>query len=121
MSVKPGWQTIAETAQYLRDAAEVGLSDQERRVIVDLIAGDPLQGAEIRGSGGVRKIRVAGRGKGKSGGYRIITAYFGPNAPTYLLAVLSKGDRENFTAAEVAGFKKLTDAIDRYWKARTIR
>jgi hypothetical protein len=113
--------TVAETAQYLRDADDVGLLDAERKAIVDLIAGDPSQGDEIRGSGGVRKVRVAGRGKGKSGGYRVITAYFGPNAPAYLLAILSKGDRSNFSAAEIAGFKALTSAIDRFWKAKAIR
>jgi len=113
--------TVAETAQYLRDAADVGLLEVERKVIVDLIADDPRQGDEIRGSGGVRKVRVAGRGKGKSGGYRVITAYFGPDAPTYLLAILSKGDRANFSAAEIAGFKALTTAIDRFWKARARR
>jgi hypothetical protein len=119
--VKTGRHTIAETAQYLRDAADVGLSEAEHRVIVDLIAADPRQGDEIRGSGGVRKVRVAGRGKGKSGGYRVITAYFGPHAPTYLLAILSKGDRANFSTAEIAGFKALTTAIDRFWKMRAPR
>jgi hypothetical protein len=82
---------------------------------------DPRQGDEIRGSGGVRKVRIAGRGKGKSGGYRLMTAYFGLEAPTYLLAILSKGDRANFSAAEIAGFKAVTSAIDRFWKTRTNR
>jgi hypothetical protein len=119
--VKSRLQTIAETTRYLKDAASFGLTDAERKTIVDLIAADPQQGVEIRGSGGVRKVRVAGRGKGKSGGYRVITAYFGPEAPTYILAMLSKGDRSNFSAAETAGFKALTDAIDRFWKTRTVR
>jgi hypothetical protein len=66
--VKLALHTVAETAQYLGDAANVGLTDEERKAIVDLIANDPRQGVELRGSGGVRKNRVAGRGKGKSGG-----------------------------------------------------
>ena len=82
------------------------------------VASDPLQGVEIRGSGGVRKFRVAGRGKGKSGGYRVIAAYFGADVPVYLLALLSKGDRENFTDKEGAGFKTLTTAISHYWRDR---
>jgi len=43
-------------------------------------------------------------------------AYIAPHAPVYLLALLSKGDRANFTAAEIAGFKALTTAIGRYWR-----
>lgn len=33
---------------------------------------NPKRGAVIRGSGGVRKVRWAEEGRGKSGGYRVI-------------------------------------------------
>ena len=33
-----------------------------------------------------------------------------------IINVLSKGDRENFSAAEIAGFKALTTAIGQYWR-----
>lgn len=108
--------TVAETPQFLKDCAATGVSEEERKAIVDSVAVEPRQGVEIRGSGGVRKIRVAGRGKGKSGGYRVMLAYIAPHAPVYLLALLSKGDRENFSAAEIAGFKALTTAIGQYWR-----
>jgi hypothetical protein len=111
--------TVAETPQFLRDAAAFGMTDEERKALVDAVAADPRQGVEIRGSGGVRKIRVAGRGKGKSGGFRVMLAYLGPRIPVYLLALLSKGDRGNFTAAEIAGFKAVTTAIGHYWRERT--
>src|SRR5580700_6772401 len=92
---------VAELPQFLRDVAAAGLSEAEHQAIVDAIALDPRKGDEVRGSGGVRKVRFAGRGKGKSGGYRVITAYFGPDIPVYLLAILSKGERANFTATEI--------------------
>ena len=57
---------VAETPSYLRDAAKV--TDEERRAIIDVVAADPKAGVEIKGSGGVQKLRIAGRGKGKSGG-----------------------------------------------------
>ncbi|MGA7426079.1 MAG: addiction module toxin RelE [Rhodoplanes sp.] len=76
--------------RFIRDAAAAGVTEDERRRIVELVAADPLLGDEIRGSGGVRKLRIAGRGKGKSGGYRVVTAYFGPDAPVCLVALLSK-------------------------------
>lgn len=110
--------TVVETPQFLRDAASSGMSEAERKSVVDLIAGSPRQGVEIQGSGGVRKIRIAGRGKGKSGGYRVVAAYFGPDVPVYLLALLSKGDRANFSDPEIAGFKALTTLIARHWRER---
>lgn len=110
--------TVVETPQFLRDAATAGISDDECKSIVNSVAVDPRQGVEIRGSGGVRKFRVAGRGKGKSGGYRVIAAYFGSDIPVYLLALLSKGDRANFSDREIASFKTLTAAIALYWRKR---
>ncbi len=72
----------------------------------------------IVGSGGIRKVRIGGRGRGKSGSYRVLIAYVGPDAPVYLLAVLSKNDRETFTDAEVKQLAKLTATIKAYWRER---
>ena len=63
---------------------------------------NPEAGDLIVGSGGCRKLRLAGRGKGKSGGYRVVTFYVSTARPVYAIAVLSKGSRATFTAAEVA-------------------
>lgn len=73
--------TIVETLRFLRDAERAGVSEEERKAIVDAIVDNPDQGDEVQGSGGVRKVRVAGRGKGKSGGYRVMVAYLGEDLP----------------------------------------
>jgi hypothetical protein len=65
-----------------------------------LLAESPSAGVEVPGTGGARKIRVAGRGKGKSGGYRVITFYSGQDVPVFLLNVFSKGDRVDLSQAE---------------------
>lgn len=49
------------------------------------------------GTGGARKIRIAGRGKGKSGGYRVVTYYGGEDVPVFLLVLFSKGERSNLS------------------------
>ncbi len=48
-----------------------------------MMANHPEAGDEISGTGGARKIRVAGRGKGKSGGYSVITFYSGKDVPVW--------------------------------------
>ena len=110
--------TIVETPPYLRDAAAFGLSEDERTEIVSVVAERPDWGDEIIGAGGVRKFRFAGRGKGKSGGYRITSFYAGENVPVYLLAILSKGERANFSAAEVNAFRQFADGIKKQWRTR---
>jgi hypothetical protein len=76
------------------------MSDTERSAVIMMLAANPAAGVEIPGSGGARKVRVAGRGKGKSGGYRVITFYTGGDIPVFLLNVFSKGDRVDLSQAE---------------------
>jgi hypothetical protein len=68
--------------------------------IIDTIATDPSCGDEIKGTGGFRKVRIPGRGKGKSGGYRMVTFFSGPNIPVFLIDIYSKAAKANLTAAE---------------------
>jgi hypothetical protein len=75
--------TVVETPSYLADAKAYGLTEREKEVVVEMIANNPRAGDEISGTGGARKVRVAGRGKGKSGGYRVITFFSGQSVPFF--------------------------------------
>jgi hypothetical protein len=103
-------QTVVETPAYLDAADEAGLSEEEREAIKNMLARDPTAGDPIVGTGGCRKVRVAGRGKGKSGGYRVITFFTGPDLPLFLITVFGKGERSDLTQKErnaLAGLTKL--------------
>ncbi|MCA6112506.1 type II toxin-antitoxin system RelE/ParE family toxin [Bradyrhizobium cenepequi] len=54
----------------------------------------------MEGTGGCRKVRFAGRGKGKSGGYRTVHYLAGDDVPVLLLALINKGERANLSKAE---------------------
>jgi hypothetical protein len=69
-------QTVIQTPTFLADAKAAGLDDAELAEITATIAADPLVGDIIPGTGGARKVRFGGKGKGKSGGYRVITDGF---------------------------------------------
>lgn len=103
--------TVAETPAFIASADKAGMTDAERDAAVQQIAADPAAGDVIVGSGGIRKVRVAGRGKGKSGGYRIATAYLNGERPVYLLFVLSKGRAANFTAEQIKALKTMMDRL----------
>lgn len=111
-------QTIVETPTFLRSAAQAGMSDKEIVRLIDFLAANPDVGDEIKGTGGCRKLRVAGRGKGKSGGYRVITFFSGSAVPVFLLYAYSKADQTDLGGDERAGLKKLTKVLTDGYRAR---
>jgi len=76
------------------------MSEFEREAIVIAISRNPTAGDLMQGTGGARKTRFGGRGKGKSEGYRVVSFYGADDVPVFLLAVISKGERANLSKAE---------------------
>lgn len=93
-------QTVVETSAFLDDARSLRLSDGERLAIVTWIAANPAAGDVIEGTGGARKVRFAGRGKGKRGGYRLITFFSGTDIPVFLLNIFSKSEKTDLAPKE---------------------
>jgi hypothetical protein len=112
-------QTVIETPSFLRDAKTAGLSDQDRMEIVDFVACHPTAGVEIKGTGGARKVRFAGKGRGKSGGYRVITFYSGDDIPAFLLNVFAKNEKTDLSQAERNEFRDVLSSLARAYRRRT--
>jgi len=60
-----------ETPTFTRQVLAL-LSDEEYRRLQNTLVEDPACGALIKGGGGIRKVRYAAQGSGKSGGVRAI-------------------------------------------------
>lgn len=93
-------QSVIETPDYLADAKDAGMTDAERKLVVDTLAQNPQAGDMIVGTGGARKVRFGRHGRGKSGGYRVVFYFGGDDVPVFLLAVFTKGDRVDLSQAE---------------------
>jgi len=72
MKMKP--ITVEETNTFTRQA-QAQLSEEEHAELIDFLAYNPEAGSLVRGTGGIRKVRFAAKGKGKSGGVRVIYYY----------------------------------------------
>lgn len=92
--------TVVETASFLADVKE-RMTGEERTAAISMIAANPDCGALIPGGGGIRKVRFAIGGRGKSGGVRIIYYFQNERVPIFLLAVFAKNERANLTRSEV--------------------
>jgi len=102
--------TVVETPSYLRRAEKL-LSEKERFAVVNLVAEDPECGDLMRGTGGVRKVRIAREGGGKSGGYRVVYFFHDAGMPLFLLALFAKSGKANLTMAECNQLRVLTTKI----------
>jgi len=110
-------KTVIETPSFLATAREAGLADDMREFIVATISDDPMMGDMMAGTGGCRKSRFPGRGKGKRGGYRTVH-YNGPDdVPVLLLVALDKGDRDNLSREERNELRKLVQTYAAEYRA----
>lgn len=113
--------TVAETHAFRRQAEAAGMTEEEINGLIVELAADPASGVAISGTGGCRKVRVAGRGKGKSGGYRVITFYSGSEIPVFLIAAFSKGERADLSQKERNALAALTKSIVAEYRARIVK
>jgi hypothetical protein len=87
------------------------LDDDDYRGLQGHLIERPDAGAVIQGSGGVRKVRWAARGKGKSGGVRVIYYWQRADEQIFLLTLYGKGEKEDLSAAELKRIVKLVEEL----------
>lgn len=97
-----------ETSLFTKILSEY-LSDDEYRALQSYLLQKPDAGDIVRGSGGVRKVRWASSGKGKSGGIRAIYYWKKAEHEIWMLTLYSKSERST-----IAGhiLKQIAEAID---------
>ena len=74
------------------------LSEEEYLGLQSFLLQYPEAGKVVRGSGGVRKVRWAMSGKGKSGGVRVIYYFKKADDEIWLLTIYSKNEVGNIPA-----------------------
>ena len=89
---------FVETSRFTSELPRY-LTDDEYRDFQAFLMAHPDYGAIIRGSGGIRKVHWAAKGKGKSGSVRVI--YYWAPAPEqiYLLTLYGKSERGDIDRA----------------------
>ncbi len=99
---------IVETSVFTRQVREL-LSDEEYRELQTALVNRPNAGAIIVGSGGLRKLRWATKGKGKRGGSRVIYYWAVAQDQLLLLLVYSKSGRDDLTHEQLKTLRKIVE------------
>jgi len=89
----------------------LGLGEDEYAALEEMLLLNPKAGVVIEGSGGVRKVRFALPGRGKSGSIRVIYVDIVVEETVYMIYAYPKSAKENLSKAEIASFKKLVDLL----------
>lgn len=111
--------TVVGTPFFLRKAAGI-LTEAEREELVAAIGADPSCGDVIPDTGGVRKMRWALKGRGKSGGARVVYYFHNESIPVFLLSIYSKNEKVNLTRAERNALKSLIPELVRSYRKRRV-
>lgn len=109
--------TVVELSEFRR-RAKGRLSEQEQFDCIGMIAADPECGEVMSGTGGVRKVRLATRGRGKSGSTRIVYYYRNRSIPAFLITVFAKNEKDNLSKAERNALSKLVRILARYGETK---
>jgi DNA-binding transcriptional regulator YiaG/mRNA-degrading endonuclease RelE of RelBE toxin-antitoxin system len=108
---------VCETHAFSRAAAEAGMTAEEVARLILFLSENPDAGELIVGTGGARKLRFAPTGRGKRGGYRVVTYYCAEDIPVFLMDAYAKGDKIDLSARERAELKKELELFAREYRA----
>ena len=101
--------TVIETPVFQRMVEDV-LPEPERTLLIAWIAGNPLAGNVIPGTGGLRKVRWQRQGMGKRGGARVIYFLRNDLGEVVLIAIDAKAKFDNMPLSVLKAWKEAFDA-----------
>lgn len=85
------------TNEFWKLWRETGLGDDDIKEVEDFLIKKPDYGAVIKSTGGLRKLRWGMKGKGKSGGIRILYADFPKHERLYFITLFKKGEKADLS------------------------
>ena len=97
---------IRETTVFTRRVKRL-LDDESYRLLQLRLVADPEAGAVIRGTGGLRKIRWEGAGRGKRAGTRVVYYWARNNDVLLMLMIYGKSGQDDLTPRQRAVLRLL--------------
>jgi len=109
--------SVLETSAFSR-RADALLSRDERAELIETLAQNPGAGDVVPGLGGVRKLRFAPKGRGKSGAFRVIYYVLTEDMPVLALLLYGKNEQVDLTPDEKRGAQAIVSALKADLRAR---
>ena len=93
--------------EFDRQWKNMGLDDDELRQLQETLLQNPKAGDVIRGTKGLRKIRIAFERQGKSGSGSVAYVDFTVHETVYLITAYPKNEKDNLSKAERNAIAKI--------------
>jgi len=93
--------------EFDRKWQKLGLDDNDLRELQEILLQNPKAGKVIRGTKGLRKLRVAFEKQGKSGSGRVAYVDFTVHETVYLITAYSKKEKDNLSKEERNAIAKM--------------
>jgi len=100
-----------ETPSFTKRWYALGFNEDDLAELQQYLIKNPDAGDTMVGTGGLRKIRYAFEGRGKSGSARVCYVDFAAFEKNYLIQVFSKDEKPNLTDAEKKAVKTLVQTL----------
>ena len=91
---------------------DMGLGDNDLQYLQSELLKNPQIGKVIKGTGGLRKMRFAFPGRGKSGSSRVLYIDFVCAEIIYLIFAYPKNEKDNLTDEERNNIKKIIERLE---------
>ena len=112
------WAMKIFTTRTYERAVRKLMAPGVRREMETAIAADPTAAPVIPGTGGIRKLRWAGSGRGKRGGIRTIYFFHAGPGAIFLLTAYAKADRDDLTPDDKKAWSRLVARIKKEEKRK---
>ncbi|HIF6163615.1 TPA: type II toxin-antitoxin system RelE/ParE family toxin [Vibrio parahaemolyticus] len=100
---------FVETSIFTKQIKELATDDELKELQAELIA-QPEKGDIIKGTGGLRKVRMAVGNKGKSGSVRVLYVLVHADK-IFLVLAYPKSVKDSLTNAEKTKLKQLVQSL----------
>lgn len=93
-------RTFYEMKHFTKKWQDLGFTDDELSQLQQVLLENPKAGDVMKGTGGLRKVRFAFPGSGKSGSVRVCYIDIEGVLEIHLIDVFAKNEKENLSKAE---------------------
>ncbi len=96
----------------------IGFDDGDLRELENFLIVNPQYRKVISGTGGLRKMRWALPGMGKSGGIRILYVDFPEHEVLYFISLIKKNEKENISKEDKKTISQIIELIEKNLRIR---